>query len=61
MTCSTCKHWKIIPTTGSTRGDEGMKALGYRNCAGDVRKLRMEYRFLHGDAKSCENYDKKKV
>ena len=55
MPCKNCTHWKILPSHGSERGDKGMEALGYRNCAADNAKF-YEMRFLHGNTESCEKF-----
>ena len=58
MTCDNCEHWKILSSHGSERGDKGMEALGYRNCAANKSKF-YEMRFLHGNSKSCEKFKTK--
>ena len=60
MTCKTCTYWKILPSTSSDRGDNGMAAQGYKNCDADNTKWKA-FRFLHGEAKACDKYQAKKM
>jgi len=59
MTCSTCKHWAIIPSHGSTRGDAGMEAIGWKNCKANPDHLAYAM-FYAATAKACEKWEVKK-
>lgn len=60
MTCQNCKHWKIISTTGSERGDIQMANFNYKNCSVDHSKW-AAFRFLNGNTKGCDKFEDKKV
>lgn len=58
--CSDCKHWKIIETHGSTRGDEGMKSNGFKNCllSLKVNDQFAKFKFTHATY-TCKDWEKK--
>lgn len=51
MTCKDCQYWKHDPTN---KQDAGMFELGYKPCQLD----KDTGRYLHGEARSCENFSK---
>lgn len=57
MNCDTCKNWETIPTNGSQRGDEGMKANGFKNCllSLKVNDQFAKFKFTHATY-TCKDY-----
>lgn len=60
MICKTCKHWGIIESHGSFKGDEGMKSHGYKNCLFNkkIGDRLAAFKFVHGNDK-CPNHQNK--
>ena len=55
--CQSCKSWNIIPTHGSTRTDEGMIKLGWRNCTNNKDNL-AAFKF-YNEKYTCKEWEKK--
>ena len=56
-TCQNCKHWEIMASHGSDRGDAGMRALNFRNCRSDNSQF-AAMKFVHAEY-FCEKFTQK--